>query len=122
MFENRFRAHIMRDATYRRLVTWTGLTGNPADYDAVLIMRKTPTTAAIALTMNSPAVGGDGITIALTGGVITTTLRLGAPATAALFCGDYVATLCVSLVADSTENWTVSWPITISSTASIVAA
>lgn len=117
------RMHIQRGATYRRQVTWTGQTGAPSDYDAVLIMRKTLSTVLPTLTMDAPAVGGNGITIAGgSGSPITTTLRLGDDITPTFGVGNYVATLALSLVADPTENWTVTWPVTITATALQVSA
>lgn len=116
------RMNIMRGATYRRVVTWTGQAGDPSLYDAVLVIRHTLHTAAVTLTMNSPPVSGNGITIGFTpGSGVTTTLRLGSVTTATLPVGQYTATLALSLVADPTENWTVSWPVSISATALQVA-
>lgn len=116
------RMNIMRGATYRRVVTWTGQAGDPSLYDAVLVIRHTLNTAAVTLTMNSPPVSGNGITIGFTpGSGVTTTLRLGSVTTATLPVGQYMATLALSLVADPTENWTVSWPVSVSATALQVA-
>lgn len=115
------RMNVMRGATYRRQVTWTGQSGAAVLYDAVLIMRHRLDDPVISLTMDAPPVSGDGITVALSGGAITTTLRLGAATTATLPVGQYIATLALSLVADPTENWTISWPVTVSATALQVA-
>lgn len=112
----RTRMVVKRAATYRRLVTWKSRFGSPALYTARLVIRRrlADTEELLDIATPSPSlILGIG-----EGTAITTTIKLTPAQTSALPVGStFVASLALYLAADPTENWVVTWPVSVEDTA-----